>query len=70
MFLGVGPQPASGAGSARFRDRDWIRKFQCQAIGQANALGYQGAAVEDMNPALADALDGHGYGQRVVAGAG
>ena len=64
VFFGVGPQPASGASSASFRDRDRAGKLHGQAIGQTGALGYQGAAVEDANRALIGALDGHGCDQR------
>lgn len=64
VFFGVCPQSASGASSASFRDRDRVGKLHGQAIGQPRALGYHGAAVEDVNRALLGALDGHGHGQR------
>ncbi len=60
MFFGVGPQAGSGAGGAGLPDRDRVGNFHCQAARHTSALGYQGAAVEHANGALAGTLDSHG----------
>jgi hypothetical protein len=64
VLVGVDPQPTPGAGRLRFCDRDRVGKLQGQVIGQPDALGDQGAAVQDTDGALAVAFDGQGSGQR------
>ena len=64
VLVGVDPQPAPGAGRACRSDRDRVGKPQRQVTGQPDALGDQGAAVQDTGGAWAVAFDGQGRGQR------